>query len=288
MNTKKLDIRGLQTHVQEWGDIGSPKLFMLHGWMDCGATFKYMMPQLAERFHVIAPDLRGFGETEHARDGYWFHDYFADLDVLLDYYVPQGRIDIVGHSMGGNIAMLYAGIRPERVGRLLSLESFGLPPSESTDSADKVRKWMRQILSDHEERVYPNSNLLKHSIYKGNPRLPDHVIEDLAGLWGRVIDDSGAMVLKHDHRHRYTNPVRYNFEDTLSIWRQATAKTGLVVASESEIFQRFGAGGRVQEIMDVYQIAKEHYYELRDCGHMLHLEQPEKTAEIILDFFKDS
>ncbi len=285
MRKTTLEIRGLQTNVQEWGEEGAPKLFMLHGWMDCGATFNYMMPSIAAGFHVIAPDLRGFGDTDHAPGGYWFPDYFADLEILLNHYQPHGKVDLLGHSMGGNIAMLYAGIRPERVGRLLSLEALGLPPSEPADSTQKYRKWLTEILSDGESRVYPNANLLKHSIYKGNPQLPDHIIEDLAELWGKPVGDDGAMMLKGDHRHRYTNPVRYSFEDTEQIWREASAKTGLVMGLNSMMYQRFHAAGRVEHVKEIFKIQPQHYYEVENCGHMLHLEHPQRTAEIILDFF---
>ena len=168
MKSKKLDVRGLQYHVQEWGEPGSPLLVMLHGWMDCGATYKYMMPYLAEHFHVVAPDLRGFGETEHVAGGYWFPDYFADLEVLLDHYAPQGSVDLVGHSMGGNIALMYAGIRPERVKRVLSLEGIGMMPSDPGEAVGKYRQWMQQILSNAPSKVYPHAGMLKHSIYKGN------------------------------------------------------------------------------------------------------------------------
>ena len=285
MRKSSLDVRGLNTAVQEWGDESSPKLFLLHGWMDCGATFAYMMPSLAERYHVIAPDLRGFGDTDHAPGGYWFPDYFADLEVLLNHFQPMGKVNLAGHSMGGNIAMLYAGIRPERIGKLLSLEALGLPPSQASDALTKYRKWLTEILSGEEPRVYPNANMLKHSIYKGNPQLPDHVIEDLAELWGKPVGDGGAVMLKGDHRHRYTNPVRYSYDDTLEIWRAVTAKTGLIMGTQSTMYRQFGPGGRIDEVREIFRIAPENYFELNGCGHMVHLEQPQATAEAVLSFF---
>ena len=176
--------------------------------------------------------------------------------------------------MGGNIAMLYAGIRPDRVGRLLSMEALGLPPSEPHDAANKYRQWLTEILSEEPAKIYPNANLLKHSIYKGNPQLPDHIIEDLAELWGKTVDEQGAMMLKGDHRHRYTNPVRYNYQDSLEIWRSVTASTGLIMATDSMMYKRFGSFGRIDEVKEVFRIAPHHYYEIAECGHMLHLEKP--------------
>lgn len=287
MRSQKLDIRGLQTHIQEWGRADSPKLFMLHGWMDCGASYQYMMPFLADHFHVIAPDLRGFGETEHAPGGYWFPDYLADLDILLDYYAPTAKVDLLGHSMGGNIVLMYAGVKAERVARVLSLEGLGLPPTEPADTPAKYQQWMQQILSNEPSKIYPNSNVLKQSIYRGNPSLPDNIIDDLAELWGKPVGSNGAVALKHDHKHRYTNPIRYNAEDVEAIWKSIKAKTGLVMAEESMMYKKYGATGLMDNVKRVLRVAPEHYYLVKKSNHMLHLEQPKNTAECVLDFFSD-
>ena len=282
---RRLDIRGLDYHVNEWGDSSLPKLFMLHGWMDCGESFKFMAPYLVEHFHLIAPDLRGFGDTEHVPGGYYFPDYFADLELLIDHYAPQDKVKLVGHSMGGNIVKMYAGIRPERVAAVLSLEALGLPPTEPADAPQKYRDWMREILSGEPSKVYPNADMLKQSIYKGNPSLPIEIIEELAVMWGRQIDDSGAMMLKHDHKHRYTNPVRYNYDDVLAVWREVSARVGLVMAEKSVLYQRFEAAGRIAEAREVLGIADEDYFVVPDAHHMLHLEQPERSADCVLRFF---
>lgn len=285
LRSQKLDIRGLQTHVQEWGESSLPKLFMLHGWMDCGATYKYMTPYLSQNYHVIAPDLRGFGETEHDSRGYWFPDYLADLEVLLDHYSPTGKVNLVGHSMGGNIVLMYAGIRPDRVARVLSLEGLGLPPSQPSDTVGKYQQWLREILSDQPSKVYPTANMLKHSIYKGNPSLPDHIIEELADLWGKPVGDDGAYMLKHDHKHRYTNPIRYNVDDATEIWKSVTAKVGLVMADSSMLYQKYGAAGILDEAKAALSIADENYYLVENSNHMLHMEQSEQTAKHVLEFF---
>lgn len=287
MRSSNLNVRGLEYSIKEWGDVGSPQLFLLHGWMDCAATFGYLMPKIAERFHVIAPDLRGFGDSEHATNGYWFPDYFADLDFILDHYAPQGKVNLIGHSMGGNIVVMYAGIRPERVDRVLSLEAIGAFATEPKDAVSKYRQWMTEVSSPQEPRVYPHPNMLKSSIYKGNPQLPDHIIEDLADLhWGKPVGDSGAVTLKHDHKHRFANPVRYSLEDTQEIWKEVSAKVGLVMATDSYMYKGFGDAGRLDQFKETLRIAPEDYYEIQGCGHMLHLEQPERTAEIVLEFFK--
>jgi pimeloyl-ACP methyl ester carboxylesterase len=102
---------------------------MVHGWMDVGASYQFVVDALTTDRWVVAPDWRGFGLTPSGgADSFWFPDYLADLDALLDLLSPDAPVDLVGHSMGGNVAMMYAGIRPERIRTLVNLEGFGLPP----------------------------------------------------------------------------------------------------------------------------------------------------------------
>ena len=284
MQNKTLNIRGLNYHIQEWGKPEKALIVLLHGWMDCGATFKFMADYLTQDYYLVAPDWRGFGNTEHA-PGYWFPDYFADLEVILDHYSPHAPANLVGHSMGGNIALMYAGIHPHRVSKVLSLEALGMAPTISQEAPEKYRRWMREITSQEPSKVYPNFDTLCYSVHKGNPDLEPEVVIELAYLWGEAYGDAGAYRLKHDHAHRYANPVRYNFDDVLAVWKEVTAKVGLVMATRSNFYQRFTQLGRMDEASKVLRINETDYYEVPDCGHMLHIEQPKSTAECILKFF---
>ncbi len=292
-----LNLRGLNTRVTEWGDSSNPILLLLHGWMDCGGSFQFVAPALAERFHVIAPDLRGFGDTDHAQ-GYWFPDYLADVEALLNVYSPNQAVYVAGHSMGGNIALLYAGISPHRVKRVISLESAGLLPTEPSEAPTKYRKWMMEVLSDQPPRVYPSRQALLMSMHKVNPQLAPEMIETLADLWAEPVPQEESEVsnkwaepsarayrLKHDHAHRYTNPYRYNFDDILAIWSEISASTGLVMATQSPMYERFVQADRLTTVKEALSIKDEHYYVIEGAGHMIHLERPEETTEILLNFF---
>ncbi len=285
MKKSTLMVRGLQTRIQEWGDPAKPTLVMLHGWMDCGATFQYVAEHLQNDFHIVAPDLRGFGETEHAQ-GYWFPDYYADLHVILDSYSADQPANLVGHSMGGNIVSMYAGIQPHRVSKVLILEALGMPPTEPADTPKKYRRWMQEILSGEPSKVYPSVEVFKMSIRKGNPSLSEDRVEDLVHLWGKPMGDDAAYQLKHDHNHRYTNPIRYNYDDVLEVWKEITAEVGLVMADQSWMYQRIAESGRLQEALDVMGIREENYAVVTDSAHMLHIEQPEQTANQIRRFLE--
>ncbi|MFG5409704.1 alpha/beta fold hydrolase [Piscinibacter sakaiensis] len=133
--TERLMVRGLGLQLRRWGPPGPgtperPLLVMLHGWMDVSASFQFMVDAFAAERPVLAPDARGFGGSDAGgADAYWFPDYLGDLDGLLDALAARGevgeRIDLLGHSMGGNVAMLYAGVRPQRIRRLVNLELAG-------------------------------------------------------------------------------------------------------------------------------------------------------------------
>ena len=286
MKTNNIIVRGLNIHIQEWGDTSKPTLFLLHGWMDCGASFKFAAHYLEDKYHLVAPDLRGFGNSDHASP-YWFPDYFADLEVILDHYAANQAVNIAGHSMGGNIAMMFAGINPSRVARVLSLDSAGMPPTEPSDAVKKYRQWIREILSEEPSKVYTNKNMLLHSIHKGNPSLPRESVEELALLWGKPVtdDENGAWMLKHDHKHRYVNPVRYQYQDTVEVWREITARVGLVMAEQSGLYQRYASIDRISEVRELLSITDDDYFLVKGSGHMLHIEQPEVTANCIAKFF---
>lgn len=136
-------VRTLDVHVHEWGDPSlvtpeRPPVVMVHGWMDVGASFQFVVDALQQDRYVIAPDWRGFGLTHGpATDSYWFGDYLGDLDLLLDAMnlgTPEQPIDLVGHSMGGNIVMTYAGVCPKRIRTLVNLEGFGMPRTDPKDA----------------------------------------------------------------------------------------------------------------------------------------------------------
>src|ERR1700712_1440243 len=151
--TRYVTVRGLRHHVLEWGDASMatpdrPTLLMQHGWMDVAASFQFVVDALHSDRHVLAFDWRGFGLTDPTPgDTYWLPDYTADLDGALDALLFQpGRthhpIDLLGHSMGGNVVMLYAGLRPERIRRLVNLEGFGMPKTSPEQAPKRFLQWL--------------------------------------------------------------------------------------------------------------------------------------------------
>jgi pimeloyl-ACP methyl ester carboxylesterase len=174
-------LRGLRYHVHRWGDTSlatpaRPPLVLLHGWMDVGASFQFVVDALAEAegFErlVYAPDWRGFGRTEApATDTYWFPDYLADLDAVLDGLVPHGTIDLVGHSMGGNVVMSYAGLRPARIRRLVNLEGFGMPETRPEQAPKRLLQWLDELKTPATLRDYASAAEVADRLMANNPLL---------------------------------------------------------------------------------------------------------------------
>ena len=141
-----INIRGARTHVRHWGREGAPILFMVHGWMDVAASFQFVVDELAGEWHVIAPDWRGFGLSDYTQsDTYWFPDYLADLDAMLLHYSPDAPVNLLGHSMGANVAGLYAGVRPERISRFINLEGFGMMATKPEQAPGRYAKWLAEL-----------------------------------------------------------------------------------------------------------------------------------------------
>ena len=142
---------------------------MLHGWGDAGSTFQFVVDALKNDWFVIAPDWRGFGETQGRAESYWFPDYLADLDALLKIYSPDKATNLLGHSMGGNIAGLYAGIFSDRVANLINVEGFGLADRDPEDAPANYRHWIEKGRKGAAYRSY-DSYVSWHNEYSAEIR----------------------------------------------------------------------------------------------------------------------
>ena len=165
-------MRGLRYHVRTWGEPGARKLVLLHGWMDVSASFQFLVDALASDWQVLAPDWRGFGLSEWPHDGYWFADYVADLDGLVRVLAPDGPVDIAGHSLGGNVALLYAGLRPARVRKVVSLDGFGIPGEGPEAAPKKFAAWLDALEDSPALAPYRDLAAVADRLQKNNRRLP--------------------------------------------------------------------------------------------------------------------
>ncbi|MBZ0143230.1 MAG: alpha/beta hydrolase [Rhodocyclaceae bacterium] len=277
-----LTIRGLKSHVRLWGPAGAPKLFLLHGWMDCSASFQFLVDAFARDWRVIAPDWRGFGLSEWLNGPYWFPDYLADLERLLDHYAPDEPVRLAGHSMGGNVAGLYAGARPARVAKLAILEGFGLHSTEPAQAPGRYAKWLDQDKAGATLRDYADLDEFATRLMRDNPRLTQAQAEFLAANFSQRRPD-GRFGYAADPWHRVINPVLYRFEEAKACWRAVTAPVLWVVARDSHLYKEF-AGRSEDYAARLASFARLREVVLDDCGHMLQHDQPQRLAQVVEQF----
>jgi pimeloyl-ACP methyl ester carboxylesterase len=279
-----IEVRGLRYHCRRWGDAQRPTLFLLHGWMDVSASFQFLVDAFSGDWQVIAPDWRGFGLTERAKDGaYWFPDYFADLDALLAHFHPDRPATLVGHSMGGNVAAMYAGIRPERVARVVNLEGFGLAATDPKQAPQRYARWLAELAgSPPSFRDYDSFDALAARLREGNPRLTPERASFLARHWGRAAP-GGRVELASDPAHKLVNPMLYRVEEAEACWRNVAAPVLWVAGAQTRIPDALKL---TPQALESRKACFRHLTErvIPDAGHMLHHDQPERLAAAIEAF----
>lgn len=277
-----LDIRGLRYHVRTWGDPAAPAVFLLHGWMDVSASFQFLVDELRHRWRVIAPDWRGFGLSQWLQSGYWFPDYIADLDALLGHFQPDAPAYVVGHSMGGNVANLYAGIRPERIGKLVLAEGFGLPPTKPEQAPGRYAKWLEEVRDPPALRPYASFDAVAERLQQNNPRLSSERARFLAPHWAEQASD-GSVRLRADPMHKLVNPVLYRIEEAMACWRRIAAPV-LWLWGDGQWMMKWMKGD--QALIDSYRACYRFLHEdtIADAGHMMHHDQPAALARAVESF----
>ena len=275
------EVNGLRYHLRSWGPKDAPMLFLLHGWADVSASFQFVVDALKDDWRVIAPDWRGFGDSGWAPGGYWFADYLRDLDEILETYTPDQPANLVGHSMGGNIACLYAGARPERVATLMTFEGFGLPPQSPDIAPDRFADWLAECREPQRFRDFMDFAQVAQRIQRNSPRISDERAEWLAPHWSKAEGD--RVVLRLDPIHRRPNPVLYREQEVLACWREITAPVLWVDSDEGEFEQKYTRKGADMDARRACFKQLERAV-VTEAGHMMHHEQPEQMADLMEDF----
>ena len=281
-----LRLRGLDTHVTRWGpetSPSSPPVFLLHGWQDTCDTFQFMVDSFERDRSLVALDWRGFGRSEWPAEGYWFPDYFADLEALLDRLSPDVPARLIGHSMGGNIASIYAGLRPERVHCVVSLEGFGLARSSPDQAPRQLQKWLDQVKSSPWRKEYESLEQLTAVVQFRYPRFSAPQAAFVAAAWSERHGD--RIRLLGDPRHRWINPMRYHRDDAESCWRAVKAPFLLLLGGQSDYLERLGEDGQEAAFRSI--IPHIEIERIAGAGHMLHIEKADLIAPLVERFLTE-
>ena len=276
-----LDIRGKKYHLKIWGQPDAPKLFYLHGWADTGTTFQFVIDAMQSNWQVIAIDWRGFGKTEHQNSCYWFPDYLADLDLILEAYSPDEAVTLIGHSMGANVASLYAGIKPERVNRLINIEGFGLSDSDPNNAPVTYRRWLEKQESTPKFNGYLSYDELVPRITKRSPTMKLDRAAFVAKEWAYE-DSDGHVSLRADPYHKLPNAIQYRRSEAEACWNNITARTIFIWGEHTNFNKEMDLMRNMTSAN--HPFTKAEIVCIKNTGHMIHFENPESLAAVLEDF----
>jgi pimeloyl-ACP methyl ester carboxylesterase len=283
-----VQVRQLRYHARVWDPVSPaeagaapPTMFLVHGWMDVSASFQFMVDHLGPQWRVVAPDWRGYGLTGWAGDSYWFPDYMADLDILLDHFSPGQPVKLVGHSMGGNVSMLYAGVRPARVARLVNLEGVGMRQLSGDLAPARYGQWLDELRAGPRLLDYDSRDQVAARLMKNNPRLSAAFADYLSHHWSSQSAD-GRWQLRGDPAHKLINPDIYRVDEVVACWRQISADVLLVMSEHMGSWHEFTKLPEYAERLKAVASLKRHT--VMGAGHMMHHDQPAAVAALIEGF----
>jgi len=286
MKSSYKKINGIRTRFTTWGSEKKPKLFFLHGWMDMGTSFAFVCQHLSKHFHCIAPDFRGFGKSGHSPNplGYFFYEYIADVHAIFTKFSPNKKVTIVGHSMGGNIACLYAGTFPQRVSHLINIEGFGIRDMPPAEGPQKMNLWIDGMVT-HRFKIYPTLLSVAKRLQKTNPRLPANKALFLAKHLSKKV--SGGYQIAADPRHKWIHPYLHRLDNIYAFWQNIEAKVLNVIADETEmgifVNSKDGVHAEIKRRLKHFPRGSRNKI-IKNSGHMIHHEKPQELAQVIANF----
>ncbi len=226
----------LKLHYVDWGNPDKPLLVLVHGGRDHCRNWDWVALDLRRHYHIIAPDLRGHGDSDWAvGSGYSMIDYVLDLSQLMS-AVAGKPATLIGHSLGGGIVLQYTGTHPDAVKRVVSIEGMGPPPGMIKDSPayDRMNSWIGQMqtLARRKAREYPSIEEALARMIEANPHLSREQARHLT-IWGIQRNENGTYSWKFDNYVHATSPYMFNNRDAREIWGRITCPTLLIRGTES-------------------------------------------------------
>lgn len=273
----------LRLHYVDWGNAAAPPLILLHGGRDHCRNWDWVAQDLRRDFHIIAPDLRGHGDSAYSPSGdYSMSAYVYDLAQLIH---QQGLspVTIVAHSLGGGIALRYAGIFPDKVARLVAIEGLGPSPAMMRERAkrtvaERFRAWVKdeRALAGRIPRRYASIDEALARMQAENRHLTPEQARYLT-VHGVCQNEDGTYSWKFDNYVRSFSPVDLTESEMDSLWRGITAPTLLVYGKESWASNP-ADDGRVT----AFRNARVESFE--GAGHWVHHDRLEAFVALVREF----
>jgi pimeloyl-ACP methyl ester carboxylesterase len=229
----------LRLHYVDWGNPDAPPLLLVHGGRDHCRNWDWVAAELRRDWHVIAPDLRGHGDSEWSKDGtYMMAGYVYDLAQLI-HQQKLAPVTILAHSLGGNIALRYAGLYPENVAKLIAIEGLGPSPKMLAERMaktfpDRMRAWIEELrgLSGRLPRRYATIEDAWKRMQDENKHLSPEQARHLT-QYGVNQNEDGTYSWKFDNYVRSWPPYDMPVADVEGLWARITCPTLLIYGKES-------------------------------------------------------
>ncbi|HYD50795.1 MAG TPA: alpha/beta hydrolase [Terriglobales bacterium] len=270
----------LKLHYVDWGNPEKPLLLLIHGGRDHCRNWDWVAQALRSDYHIIAPDLRGHGDSQWAIGGaYSMIDYTLDVTQLLD-ALGVFPVTIIGHSLGGSIALQYTGVYPDRVRQVVAIEGLGPPPGmiKPRPPHQRMLEWigeMKALAQRHPHR-YKSLDEAVARMQDANPHLKPERARHLT-IHGSYRDEDGTYLWKFDNYVRAASPYLFNFQDATAIWSQITCPVLLLRGTESWASDP-EKDGRAKAFRDYT------FFNIENAGHWVHHDQLEEFLRIVRGF----
>ena len=267
----------LRLHYADWGNAGAPHLILLHGGRDHCRNWDWVAEDLRADYHIIAPDLRGHGDSAWSESGdYSMSAFVYDLAQLI-HQQKLAPARIIAHSLGGNIALRYAGVFPETVSKLVAIEGMGPSPEmmgqrSQRGATERMRAWVADTrkLAGRIPRRYPTIEDAFHRMQAENRHLTEAQARYLT-LHGAMQNEDGTYSWKFDNYVRAFSPVDLAPDDLQTLWGNISCPILLVNGAES-----WASNPETDGRARYFQNAK--VVELEGAGHWVH---HDKLAEFL-------
>jgi pimeloyl-ACP methyl ester carboxylesterase len=261
----------LRLHYVDYGNAAAPLVVLVHGGRDHARSWDAVAASLRDRYHVVAPDLRGHGDSAWAVGSqYGMPDYMLDLHQLLR-HLGEHPVRLVGHSLGGAIVLQYTGLYPDRVCAAVAIEGLGPPPSMTMDKPveERLTEWIETMeqLATRQPRRYARIEEAEARMREANSRLSPELAGHLTRQ-GLVRMEDGTYTWKFDNYVRAWGPNSYDRDAVQRLWSRIDCPVLLIRGSESWA-ENPVQDGRASHFRDA------HYLEVEGAGHWVHHDRPD-------------
>jgi pimeloyl-ACP methyl ester carboxylesterase len=262
----------LRLHYVDWGNPDAPPLLLIHGGRDHCRNWDWVAQALRDEYHIIAPDLRGHGDSQWVfGSGYGIIDYVYDIAQLV-HQKHLAPVTIVGHSLGGSVTLQYAGVYADGVRKAVAIEGLGPPPEHTAAMAGKsgperMRTWVEQVrgFAGRAPRRYETLEAAIERMHAANKHLTEEQARHLT-IHGTNQNEDGTYSWKFDNYVRGHSPYRFDRAEAEEFWEAITCPVLLVSGAESWSGDPAG-DGRAAHFRDVRTVR------IDDAGHWVHHDQ---------------